>query len=218
MREDPFVILGIKRGATQNEIYEAYKKQRARFSEDLFKEGETGAEAAKMLQKLDLAYAEAIEETHRQATVTGTGESTYAEIRADLSNKNIDAAQLKLDSISRRDAEWHYLYSIVYYEKNWFQECKKQLEIACDMEPDNQKYKKALDNLNAKMSKSGKKEQFETSTRHYGATGATNGRSYAGGASRRSGDAADGCCTACYGLLCADCCCECLGGDLIRCC
>ena len=25
-------------------------------------------------------------------------------------------------------------------------------------------------------------------------------------------------CTMCQGLICADCCCECIGGDLIRCC
>ena len=30
--------------------------------------------------------------------------------------------------------------------------------------------------------------------------------------------AADGCCTACQCAICADCCCECMGGDLIRCC
>ena len=46
---------------------------------------------------------------------------------------------------------------------------------------------------------------------------------YAGGFGQnpyRTGDNMGGCsdCDVCQGLVCADCCCECMGGDLIRCC
>ena len=37
---------------------------------------------------------------------------------------------------------------------------------------------------------------------------------------RAANDTVGGCsgCDVCSSLLCADCCCECLGGDLVRCC
>ena len=41
-----------------------------------------------------------------------------------------------------------------------------------------------------------------------------------GGYNTNGGYGANGCstCDICQGLICADCCCECMGGDLIRCC
>lgn len=216
MREDPFVTLGVDRGATQNEIYDAYKTLRNRYAEERFMEGEAGADAAMNLQKLDLAYAEALEYNHQNASVSG---NVYDEIKSAVNAKNLDKSQSLLDSISRRDAEWHYYQSIVFYERSWFAECKKQLEIALDLEPENEKYRKSLENLKAKLNrqddqaKATQQRQYEQSNQNYGAGGGQN-RSY----SQNAGSSTDGCCTACQGLICADCCCECLGGDLIRCC
>ncbi|HKL94250.1 MAG TPA: hypothetical protein VJZ69_03105 [Clostridia bacterium] len=220
MREDPFVTLGIDKGATQNEIYDAYKTLRNRYAEERFMEGEAGANAAINLQKLDLAYAEALEYNHQTASILEGG-NVYGEIKKAISEKNLDKSQSLLDSISRRDAEWHYYQSIVFYERSWFAECKKQLEIALDLEPENEKYTKSLENLKSKLSKqdeqakANQQRQYEQSNQAYG-TGGTGGvnRSYT--SSPKS--ASDGCCGVCQGLICADCCCECLGGDLIRCC
>ena len=52
MPNDPFVILGIEKGATQSEILEAYKEKRAHYQQLVFEEGETGADAARMLEEL----------------------------------------------------------------------------------------------------------------------------------------------------------------------
>ncbi len=43
-------------------------------------------------------------------------------------------------------------------------------------------------------------------------------RTYADSASRVTTNRGCSACDVCYGLMCADCCCECLGGDLISCC
>ena len=59
----------------------------------------------------------------------------------------LDVAQAMLDKISNRDAEWHYQQSIVFYKRNWFLECKKQLEYAIQMEPHNTKYSESLEKL-----------------------------------------------------------------------
>ena len=43
MPSDPFVILGIQKGASQSEILEAYKTKRAYYQQHVFDEGEAGA-------------------------------------------------------------------------------------------------------------------------------------------------------------------------------
>ena len=217
MPNNPFVILGIDENASQSEILDAYKKKRSEYQEHLFDAGEAGDTAARKITELDDAYQRAMEIAMDKATVSGEGESTFEAVKQAIRAKNPEDAQKALDDISNRSAEWHYYQSIVFYEKNWLNDSKKQLEIALSMDPGNEKYARALDNLKKKIDgsrpydKDGSNDIYHQSTQQQG-----GGRSYR---QRDAGaDAADGCCAACQALWCADCCCECMGGDLIRCC
>ena len=151
MPNDPFVILGISKDSSQSEILEAYKEKRAYYQEHVFDEGENGAQAARMLGQLDEAYQQAMEISHESATVSGEGDSSLEAVRNAIRNKDVEAAQRALDEISYRGAEWHYYQSIVFYEKNWLNDSKKQLELAIEMDPSNTKYTRALDNLKKKI-------------------------------------------------------------------
>ena len=70
-----------------------------------------------------------------------------------------------------------------------FDEAYKNYSTACSMEPQNREYTDAFNNLNNNAS----------------------------GGYRTSHEKGTGCsaCDICSGLMCADCCCECMGGDLI---
>lgn len=212
MPTNPFVILGVSKNASQNEIYEAYKSKRDYYKEHIFDEGEGGAEAARMLEQVEQAYKQAMEMSHENATVSGDGESSFEGVKQAIKDKDPERAQRELDKVSYRGAEWHYFQSIVFYEKNWLNDSKKQLEIALQMDPGNPKYQRAIDNLKKKMDGSRPYDQ-QGSQNVYQDNGTATGRSYAAGPT-----ASDGCCAACEALWCADCCCECMGGDLIRCC
>lgn len=216
MPNDPFVILGVSPDATQSEILDAYKDRRSYYQQHIFDEGDDGAEAARMLGVLDNAYQEAIQISHERSTVTGDGESSFENVKQAIRDKDPDKAQRELDNISYRGAEWHYYQSIVFYEKNWLNDSKKQLEIALQMEPGNAKYSKALDNLKKKIdgSRPYDKEGSQGVYNNTQTQQTYTDRTYA----QSNADAADGCCAACQTLWCADCCCECMGGDLIRCC
>lgn len=220
MPNDPFVILGIGRGASQSEILEAYKTKRSYYAAHIFDEGESGAEAARMLELLDNAYQEAMEVTHESATVSDETDS-YEAVKAAIKAKNPEAAQAELDKISYRGGEWHYFQSIIFYEKSWLNDSKRQLEIALEIDPENAKYKRALENLKKKIDGTRPFDK-EGSQGVYGRSGQPREeapftqRTYSQGAG--GADASDGCCAACQALWCADCCCECMGGDLIRCC
>ncbi len=213
MPTNPFVILGVDKNATQSEILEAYKQKRAYYQAHVFDEGESGAQAASMLNQLDDAYQQAMEMAVESATVTGEGESAYEQVKQAIRSKDIETAQKLLDDMSYRGAEWHYYQSVVFYEKNWLNDTKKQLEIALQMDPQNEKYQHALDNLKKKIDGSRPYDK-EGAQGVYNADSTQTDRTY----TQRDGAVADGICSACQALWCADCCCECMGGDLIRCC
>ncbi len=227
MPSDPFVILGVARGASQSEILEAYKQKRAYYQQHVFDEGEAGADAARMLEVLDNAYQDAMSQTHEAATVGGdpdSEQSRYQDVKAAVSARDFEKAQSLLDDMYYRGGEWHYYQAIIFYEKNWLNESKKQLELAVDLEPENDKYKRALENMKKKIDGTGafkqdaRQQQAQQGGQYYttdDGTGYATQRSYQ---QQAQPSAADGCCTACQCAICADCCCECMGGDLIRCC
>ena len=80
----------------------------------------------------------------------------------------------------------------------------RELEIACSLDPSNMEYQKA-------------KEMFNTNANAYGNTyyGSAN---YGASRQYRGRSTADDACDCCSNLICLDCLCECMGGDLIPCC
>ena len=100
-----------------------------------------------MLEQVEQAYKQAMDMSHDNATVSGEGESSFDGVKQAIHDKSPERAQQELDKISYRGAEWHYFQSIVFYEKNWLNDSRKQLEIALQMDPGNPKYQRAIDNL-----------------------------------------------------------------------
>lgn len=219
MSVNPFVILGIPQSATQDEIRSAYETKKAYYQEHIFDDGEAGAEAAHNLQLVETAYQQAMEFVQAQASVSGQGNSAFEQVKEYLKNKEPDAAQKALDEITYRGAEWHYFQSIIFYEKNWLSDSKKQLEMCVELDPGNEKYTRALENVKKKIDGSRPFQGSEQSGTDEGTAQkrkATN-RTYSQDQSVGQ-DAGDACCNACSTLICADCCCECCGFDLIPCC
>lgn len=145
---NPYEILGIAENATPQEIAEKYLQLREKYQKDRFLPGEAGEEASEKLQQIEVAYRDILlaKEESKQ-TQDFKEEEDYSEIQQMIMNNRLDDAQTKLDNRVTRDAEWHYIQSILFYKRNWFLESKKQLELACQMEPDNQRYKQSLEKL-----------------------------------------------------------------------
>lgn len=142
-------ILGLSEGATAEDVRAAYETLRAKYLEERFMDGETGNNAAKMLTKIETAYTELLTELKEAPTQDG-GEA-FSRVEELIKDGNIQDAQHVLDGFNERGGQWHYLQSVVFYRKNWMNESKKQLEIAIQLEPDNDKYKEAYRKLNEKI-------------------------------------------------------------------
>lgn len=144
-----YEILQVSPDATDDEIKASYERLKAKYNEEKWQDGEAGNNAARMLGKLDAAYAEVMEERKERAQNT-SGASSFEEVSAAIRSGDLSRAQSLLDDFNERSAEWHYLQSIVFYKKNWMNESKKQLEIAIQMDGSNAKYREAYDKLKAR--------------------------------------------------------------------
>lgn len=147
--QEYYKILGLSVDASEEEIENAYRTLKDKYSRERFYEGEIGNEAARNLTKVETAYHEIM--SSKKKVQDEEVVNDYSEVEKLIKSGNINMAQEKLDNFSERNAEWHYLQSVIFYKKNWLNESKKQLEIALNMEPYNSKYSDALTKLKQKM-------------------------------------------------------------------
>lgn len=151
MNKKNLEILGLSEGAAKEDIKSAYEALRAKYLEERFMDGETGNNAAKMLTRIEAAYTELMREITESAAAED-GDSSFARVEELIKAGNLQEAQRVLDGFNERGGKWHYMQSVLFYRKNWINESKKQLEIAMQLEPDNDKYKQAYKKMNDKIS------------------------------------------------------------------
>ncbi len=150
MNKKHLELFGLTENATKEDIKSAYETLRAKYLEERFMDGEIGNNAAKMLGAIETAYSELMGEFSERAAADD-GEGSFARVEELIKAVDIAEAQRVLDEFNERGGRWHYLQSVVFYRKNWINESKKQLEIAIQLEPDNQKYKDTYKKLNEKI-------------------------------------------------------------------
>lgn len=197
--QENYRILGVKENATDEEIEKAYRELKAKLREERFMEGEVGNEAAKKLTQVETAYAEIKSERERTKNAE---EHVYdfSEVESFLKEGKINEAQDRLDNYNDRNAEWHYLQSVVFYKKNWTNESKKQLEIAMNMDPTNSKYSTAYTKL---------KEKIEFTEKQFKSGNADFSREQQAGDRQMGGDACTSAMNLCSALCCMDMLCSC---------
>lgn len=150
MNKKNLELFGLGENATKEEVSAAYDNLRAKYLEERFMDGEVGNNAAKMLTQIDVAYNDLMREFSESATADDA-ESSFAKVEELIKANDISEAQRVLDGFNERGGRWHYLQSVIFYRKNWINESKKQLEIAIQLEPENEKYKETYRKLNDKI-------------------------------------------------------------------
>lgn len=217
MQKDPYLILGLKDDATQQQVEDAYRALRKEYEEKCFAEGEEGARAARKLTELDQAYNDCLEDLQDRVKISDFG-NVLKHVEALIKEGKLDDAQDALDKIEPRDGEWHYMQAQIYYRRNWHTESKNQLEIAMNLDPSNVKYSRTYKRLTDMLAGANINQGQGAGQQTQARSGYADTR---GGYQRPVNDGADNvnaCCNTCSTLICCDCCCECMGGDLIPCC
>lgn len=199
--KNPYEVLGLTAEASEQELQERYESLRAEYSEGRFQTGEKGAEAARKLTELENAWKEIKD---KKVIDTEAEVIDYAYVNSLIKDGKYDEAQSILDAIHDRGGEWHYYQSIVYYKRDWLTESKVQLEEAIKCDPDNEKYKKALEKMKQVIGNQSAKAE------NLGRDGAGDNVHQGDAYSQGANDMLTNCC---YAYCCANMC-----ADFFRCC
>ena len=206
---DPYKVLGVSRDATQDEIRAAYLALVKKYHPDKYQDDSLKEIADERLKEINEAYdlltrkgasSQADASGYAGYGYSGQGGSysgpnatEFARARALINAHDLEGAKRVLDAIQTRNAEWYYLYGIISLREGWYDRARDYIGRAYYQEPGNQEYSQAY-------------RALKNTGNPYARTG------YGGSGRSCSG------CDICSGLLCADCCCECMGGDCIPCC
>ncbi len=201
MNKKNLEILGLGDGATKQDVKSAYETLRAKYLEERFMDGEVGNNAAKMLSVIEQAYNDLMNELSENAAAEDS-ESSFLKVEELIKSGDIHEAQRVLDSFNERGGRWHYLQSVVFYRKNWINESKKQLEIAIQLEPDNEKYKETYKKLNDKINYDAQNSAGGNQTVYHGQTVNSADNDQMGG------NFCANCIECCYLNLCINCLCN----------
>ena len=206
---NPYKVLGVNEGATNEEIRAAYLSLVKKYHPDKYTDPDMKQLAIEKLKEINEAYDQLTKNPGKTASsgysgaaygagghggsYSGPEADRFVRARSLINAGNLDGAKTILDSIQTRNAEWYYLYGIIYLRQGWYDKAREFLGRAYRTEPGNAEYAQAYNTLRYTGNPYSRPRQSTS----YGNCSA---------------------CDICSGLMCADCCCECMGGDLIRCC
>ncbi len=204
---DPYKVLGVSPDASDDEIKKAYRQLARKYHPDKYRDSDLADLASEKMKEVNSAYEEIKKMRENGGSSKGknngsynygggtSSDPTYSEIRRMINTGNIGRAEQMLYSVAEhmRNAEWNFLMGCVMARRGNYVDAQRYFDIASSMDPYNNEYRAAQNELRNRA----------------------NGY---GGGYRTSNSGGCSACDMCSGLLCADCCCECCGGDLISCC
>jgi curved DNA-binding protein CbpA len=207
MARNPYEVLELNDGASLDEVRSAYRRLAMKYQSGEFT-GNSESVNQKKMDEINEAYDTIISSLTSSQSNKGNYEhytdysqsSSFSDVRRLLEQNRLEEAETILDGVymSARDAEWYFLKGEIHNRRGWFDEAYKAYSKACTLDGNNPEYKAAFDSL-----KRGAAGGYKTG---------------------RQSDSSccccpcDGsCCDICSSLVCADCCCESMGGDLIKC-
>lgn len=209
---DPYQVLNVSPQASDEEIKKAYRELARKYHPDNYHNNPLADLAQEKMKEINEAYDAILKMRaggggeQRQRSRGPSGQNSYGgaaydtppnsafyyqTVRSCINTGDLVRAEQMLQSAPARDAEWNFLMGSLAYRKGWMDEAQRYFETACSMNPGNPEYRQALNYM-------------QSGGRAYRPMGGMGGG--------MSG------CDFCGTMICADCCCESMGGDLIPCC
>lgn len=202
---NPYEVLGVSPTSTDAEVKNAYRNLAKKYHPDNYAQSPLADLAEEKMKEVNEAYdmicnmrknpsssnsanSYGGSNTYRNAYNYSSVNSSYPDVRRLIKEGRLDDAMQILNGINgdNRSAEWYFLMGMIFSRKGFTEQAYAYFQTACRMDPNNMEYMSALNNFNSKRTYS--QSGYNTTSM--------------------------GCsmCDICTGLLCMNCCCECLGG------
>lgn len=218
MNKNPYAVLGVQENATDEQIKTAYRELAKKYHPDNYQDSPLADLATEKMQEINSAYEEIMKMRKEGRTYNGgysggnsspygnsgghTAGNNYVrtnfpDVRNLINAGRLDDAETILNGTptDKRDGEWNFLQGMINYRRGWTDRAYSYFSTACNMDPGNQEFRNVMNQMN--------RQRNYTSTEYNTVT--------------RNGCGCSSC-DVCTAICCADACCECMGGDLCRCC
>lgn len=199
---NPYQVLGVAETATDAEVKTAYRELAKKYHPDNYANSPLADLAEQKMKEVNEAY-DTICDMRRnggaQRTASSAGSAynnaqythtNFPDVRRLIKEGRLDDAMQILNGISGtgRNAEWYFLMGMIFSRKGWTEQAFSYFQTACRMEPNNQEFMSALNNMNAR-------------------------RTYNPSGYNTTNTAGCSMCDICTGIMCANCLCDCCGGN-----
>ena len=206
---NPYEVLGVPENADKETIKKAYKELVKKYHPDKYVNNPLADLATEKMKEINNAYDILMNQNgssssqnnysgnynrgYNSGSYNTGGAASSQSVRMLINMRNFAAAMSMLQTLPQ-NAEWNYLMGLCKINTGMYDAGINHIRTAVNMDPNNMEYRSTLNNI----------ENRNTTYRQYN-TGNMGGC---------MGDP----CSCCSNLICLDCCCECMGGDLISCC
>lgn len=198
--KDPYEVLGLKSGASKEEVKSAYRKLAKTYHPDMNENNPLQHLAEEKFKEIQWAYDEIMKGNASNPGYNSSYQSNNSKSTGDLysarqyvNSGRFQEAMSILRQTRVRNAEWNFLMGVCYVSLGSTGQGMNYVQTAVNMDPSNLEYRNYLNQINNLQ------RTYQQRAYTYGG---------------RNSSSVD-CCTQ---LICADCLCECMGGDLISCC
>lgn len=185
--KDPYEVLGVPHGASEEEIKKAYRELARKYHPDNYENNPLADLAEEKMKEINEAYdtltrgAPASSGSTSSSRGTSGGSAEFAQVRMLIQRGQLDRAEAMLDGISTHSAEWYYLRGVIAQRRGWMDEAMQNFRIAASMDPSNMEYRSAMNGASGAGAYTYRQEQY---------------------------DDTDECCRLCSAMMCMQCLCN----------
>ena len=154
---DPYQVLGVSENATDEEVKRAYRELARKYHPDNYHDNPLADLAQEKMKEINAAYEEINRRRgagshasgcsgnwQQQSYSSGGSSSVLQQVRAAIQVGDIARAEALLNNVSNHSAEWNFLKGAVCYRRGWMDEAMRYYQTACQMDPGNLEYRRAL--------------------------------------------------------------------------
>lgn len=153
---DPYVVLGVSRTASDEEIKKKYRELARKYHPDNYANNPLADLAQEKMKEINEAYDAITKERagggaqYSAYSPPGNGDASgraggpYRDVRSAISAGDLARAEMILGSIVERNAEWHFLMGAVAYHRGWMDDASRYFRQAASMDPGNAEYRQAV--------------------------------------------------------------------------